>query len=108
MWEAYELHCIGNGHDKFYRIIRSGQVVVIRYGRRGTDGQRQVKTFGANGLEWVGAEWFVRDTLDTKRRLKGYQVVYVDRRDRGTKAPTQEDEMERDYLERFEQATLRV
>jgi predicted DNA-binding WGR domain protein len=42
MYEAEELHCTSNGHNKFYRIIRCGSLVVIRYGPRGTNGTRRV------------------------------------------------------------------
>jgi predicted DNA-binding WGR domain protein len=101
MWEAYELHCIGDGHDKFYRIIRSDNVVVIRYGRRGGEGARQVKVFGSFGE----ASEFVNETLDAKRYRRGYDIVYTDRRRQVTNSPTQEDEMEREFLERYQEYT---
>jgi predicted DNA-binding WGR domain protein len=97
MWEARELHCIGNGHDKFYRIIQAGPVVVIRYGRRGTEGQRQVKVFNSSHE----ANYFFNDTVENKRWRRNYTVVYTDRRPRDVAVPTQEDEIERDYLTRY-------
>jgi predicted DNA-binding WGR domain protein len=47
MWKGYDLHCVSDRHDKFYRIIHCGGTVVIRFGRRGSQGQRVVKTMNA-------------------------------------------------------------
>jgi predicted DNA-binding WGR domain protein len=47
MWKGYDLHCVSDRHNKFYRIIRCGGTVVIRFGRLGADGQRIVKTMGS-------------------------------------------------------------
>lgn len=64
------LECQEGSSDKFYELSQAGSEVTIRYGRRGTPGVTQVKSFG----EAAEADKFVSKTVAEKRK-KGYRDV---------------------------------
>jgi predicted DNA-binding WGR domain protein len=72
-WEAYELHCVSKGHNKFYRIMLLGTTVLVRWGSRGGNGQLKVHNFSTLGE----AGEFAADQRDAKLSYKkGYYEVY--------------------------------
>jgi predicted DNA-binding WGR domain protein len=74
LWEVYEMHCITGHHNKFYRIMHSGNTVVVRSGRRGTEGRVSVKKIGSIP---TSDDVFVADQRANKYR-EGYETVYSD------------------------------
>ena len=59
---------ISEGHDKFWRILRSGRKLTIQYGRNGTDGTEIHKTFATENAAWT----YELNKTNEKYR-KGYQ-----------------------------------
>lgn len=64
----FELVDIERNHHKFWEIVQDGKVVNVHFGRIGTKGQIQVKTFGSN----YAADAHVAK-LVSEKVSKGYQ-----------------------------------
>jgi hypothetical protein len=71
MWQGFDLHCVNDRHDKFYRIIRCSGTVFVRFGRRGAVGQCITKEMSA-----YGARAYVEQQCSDKQNYKHYHVVH--------------------------------
>ena len=58
---------VGGGSDKFWEVSVSGNDVLVRFGRNGTDGQSSTKTFADNTAAEKHAEKAIREKVG-----KGY------------------------------------
>jgi predicted DNA-binding WGR domain protein len=95
--EAREMHCVINRHNKFYRIIRLGGLIVVRYGPRGAEGQRKVYHLTIS----QACEKY-SDLCYQKTELKDYYVVYTDVATlSGPENTTDPDALEQLYLRRW-------
>ena len=63
----FELHDVAANHHKFWEIIQENKVVNVHFGRIGTAGQTQVKTFDSS----FQADAHVSKLIHEKRN-KGY------------------------------------
>ena len=61
---------VGSKSDKFWNVSVSGNEVVAQYGRNGTNGQSNTKTFADNADAEKYAEKLIRSKL-----AKGYSEV---------------------------------
>ena len=59
---------VGNGSDKFWSIQVSNQQVTVHFGRNGTNGQTQTKSFANDATALQHAERMIR-----QKTVKGYQ-----------------------------------
>jgi predicted DNA-binding WGR domain protein len=58
---------IGGSSAKFWSVLVSGKAVTVKYGRLGTNGQSQAKSFSSNEKAQQHAEGLIRQKL-----AKGY------------------------------------
>jgi predicted DNA-binding WGR domain protein len=61
---------VGGGSDKFWEVTTRGPVVVVRFGRNGTQGQMTTRTFPD-----AAAARYHADKLIRQKTGKGYAAV---------------------------------
>jgi predicted DNA-binding WGR domain protein len=67
---GWELHCTTGGSDKFYRVVRAGNTVIINWGRTGAAGGFKVHRTAS-----PAAAVALADELTAQKKGRDYRLV---------------------------------